>query len=128
MAEMVTRHAKGSGAAVYQGCVFDSRWGKKKKLSVKNLNLTFICKILNAAQDKTGTSEQWLNNIRYRRKSVIVLISGTSSAKSLLTGYIIILTSVDTAMCCPKGKCGCQYFISLTLNKKYMDTGVLDFF
>ena len=27
-------------------------------------------------------------------------------------------TSVDTGMCCPKGKCGCQYFILLTLKKK----------
>jgi hypothetical protein len=27
-------------------------------------------------------------------------------------------------MCCPKGKCGCQYFILLTLKKeKIMDTG-----
>ena len=25
-----------------------------------------------------------------------------------------IKTSVDTEMCCPKGKCGCQYFILLT--------------
>ena len=32
--------------------------------------------------------------------------------------YVIILTSVDTEMCCPKGKCGCQYFILLTLKKK----------
>jgi hypothetical protein len=31
-------------------------------------------------------------------------------------------------MCCPKGKCGCQYFISLTIKKKIMGTGVLDFF
>jgi hypothetical protein len=31
-------------------------------------------------------------------------------------------------MCCPKGKCGCQYFILLTLKKQFMDTGVLDFF
>ena len=33
-------------------------------------------------------------------------------------------------MCCPKGKCGSQYFILLTLKKKkkIMDTGVLDFF
>jgi len=23
------------------------------------------------------------------------------------------ITSVDTEMCCPKGKCGCQYFILL---------------
>ena len=36
---------------------------------------------------------------------------------------------VDTEMCCPKGKCGCQYFILLTLKKRnFMDTGVLDFF
>jgi hypothetical protein len=26
-------------------------------------------------------------------------------------------TSVDTEMCCPKGRCGCQYFILLTLKK-----------
>jgi len=25
----------------------------------------------------------------------------------------LISTSVDTEMCCPKGKCGCQYFIWL---------------
>ena len=43
--------------------------------------------------------------------------------------YFHILTSVDAEMCCPKGKCGCQYFISLTLKKKkIMDTGVLDIF
>ena len=36
--------------------------------------------------------------------------------------------SGDTEMCCPKGKCGCQYFILLTLKKKIMDTGVLDYF
>ena len=40
---------------------------------------------------------------------------------------VIISTSVDIEMCCPKGKCECQYFILLTL-KKIMDTGVLDFF
>ena len=38
-----------------------------------------------------------------------------------------LYTSVDTEMCCPKSKCGCQYFILLTLKKKIMDTGVLDF-
>jgi hypothetical protein len=32
--------------------------------------------------------------------------------------FISINTSVDTEMCCPKGKCGCQYFILLTLKKK----------
>ena len=41
----------------------------------------------------------------------------------------LFYTSVDTEKCCPKGMCGCQYFISLTLKKnKFMDTGVLDFF
>ena len=39
-----------------------------------------------------------------------------------------LYTSLDTEMYCPKGKCGCQYFILLTLKKKFMDTGVLDFF
>jgi hypothetical protein len=36
---------------------------------------------------------------------------------------------MDTEMCCPKGKCGSQYFILLTLKKIIiiMDTGVLDF-
>ena len=42
--------------------------------------------------------------------------------------YILLITSVDTEMCCPNGKCGCQYFILLTLKKKIMDTGVLEFF
>jgi hypothetical protein len=32
---------------------------------------------------------------------------------------------ISTEMCCPKGKCGCQYFILLTLEKKIMDTVVL---
>ena len=43
--------------------------------------------------------------------------------------FFYVYTSVDTEMCCPKGKCGCHYFILLTLRrKKIMDTGVLDFF
>ena len=49
-----------------------------------------------------------------------------SAAKIFYIFYDI--TSVDTEMCCPKGKCGCQYFILLTLKKKFIDTGVLDFF
>ena len=35
-------------------------------------------------------------------------------------------TNVDTEMCCPKGKCGCQYFILLTLERK-KKSGVVDF-
>ena len=31
---------------------------------------------------------------------------------------VIISTSVDIEMCCPNGKCGCQYFILLTLKNK----------
>jgi hypothetical protein len=26
----------------------------------------------------------------------------------------LYITSVDIEMCCPKGKCGCQYYILLT--------------
>jgi hypothetical protein len=37
-------------------------------------------------------------------------------------------TSVDTEMCCPKGKCGCQYFILLTLKKEIHGHRFLDFF
>jgi hypothetical protein len=33
----------------------------------------------------------------------------------ILNISFLIVTSVDTEMCCPKGKCGCQYFILLTL-------------
>jgi hypothetical protein len=37
---------------------------------------------------------------------------------------IIIITNVDIEKCCPKGKCGCQYFILLTLKtKNFMNTG-----
>ena len=32
--------------------------------------------------------------------------------------FLYMETSVDTEMCCPKGKCGCQYFILLTLKNK----------
>ena len=32
-------------------------------------------------------------------------------------------TRVDTEMCCPKGECGCQYFILLTLKKKSWTQG-----
>jgi hypothetical protein len=28
--------------------------------------------------------------------------------------FPLSITSVNTEMCCPKGKCGCQYFILLT--------------
>jgi hypothetical protein len=42
--------------------------------------------------------------------------------------FLLIFSSVDTEMYCPKAKCGCQYFILLTLKgKNIMDTGVLDF-
>ena len=42
--------------------------------------------------------------------------------------FFYIYTSVDTAMCCPKGKCGCQYFILLTLKKKSWKQGSWIFF
>ena len=52
-----------------------------------------------------------------------------SSSIILTYTFFIIITGVDTEMCCPKGKCGCQYFILLTLKRtNFMETGVLDFF
>jgi hypothetical protein len=36
----------------------------------------------------------------------------------LIYNKCCLRASVDTEMCCPKGKCGCQYFILLTLKKK----------
>ena len=59
-------------------------------------------------------------NITFKVRFLIL----TQTVKS----YLSNLKSVDTKMCCPKGRCGCQYFILLTLKKKIMDTGVLDFF
>ena len=38
------------------------------------------------------------------------------------------MTSVDTEMCCPKGKCGCQYFILLTKKKNSWTQGSWIFF
>ena len=32
----------------------------------------------------------------------------------LVMEYINLYLSVDTEMCCPKGKCECQYFILLS--------------
>jgi hypothetical protein len=37
--------------------------------------------------------------------------------------FSFLITSVDTEMCCPKGKCGCQYFILLTLKKNHGHRG-----
>ena len=37
--------------------------------------------------------------------------------------FFLKLTSVDTEMCCPKGKYGCQYFILLTLKKNSWTQG-----
>ena len=34
------------------------------------------------------------------------------------SNFYFNITSVDTEMCFPKGKSGCQYFILLTLKKK----------
>ena len=63
------------------------------------------------------------NYTRYIAKNLILF----EFAYKCINTFFFISTSVDTEMCCPKGKCGCQYFILLTLKKKIMDTGVLDF-
>jgi hypothetical protein len=48
---------------------------------------------------------------------LMFLIKGTFNTKTNFSLYLIFFlhfTSVDTEMCCPKGKCGCQYIILLT--------------
>ena len=45
-----------------------------------------------------------------------------------ILGFFLYSTSVDTEMCCPKGKCGCQYYILLTLKKIIHGHRVLYFF
>ena len=41
----------------------------------------------------------------------------------ILLVFVYMNASVDTEMCFPKGKCGCQYFILLTLKKNHGDRG-----
>jgi hypothetical protein len=54
-------------------------------------------------------------NITFKVRFLIL----TQTVKS----YLSNLKSVDTKMCCPKGRCGCQYFILLTLKKKSWTQG-----
>ena len=42
--------------------------------------------------------------------------------------FFLFGTSVDIEMCCPKGKCGCQYFMLLTFNKISWTQGSCIFF
>ena len=39
----------------------------------------------------------------------------------ILLVFVYMIASVDTEMCCPKGKCGCQYLILLILKEKKND-------
>ena len=69
---------------------------------MKGTDLQIILKLMGIL-----TSTLWDSTVYYNK-----------SYKRELSLLIICLTSVDTEMCCPKGKCGCQYFIFLTLKKK----------
>jgi hypothetical protein len=55
--------------------------------------------------------EKKKNLLRLKLKSALKILS-------VLLKFILNNTSVDTEMCCPKGKCGCQYLILNTENKK----------
>ena len=80
-----------------------------------------------------------LSKFVWRSDSVLSLIkSGNDQINlcqnhfNLAISHIILFffnnTSVDTEMCCPKGKCGCHYFILLTLKKKSWTQGSWNFF
>jgi hypothetical protein len=63
-------------------------------------------------------------NLGHIRPNAPIFNSGINNDRKVFNNT----TSVDTEMCYPKGKCGCQNFILLTLKKKkIVDTGVLDF-
>ena len=55
--------------------------------------------------------------------STLVEIQSCHIYQFHLKNNIKIVTSVDTELYCPKGKCGCQYFILLTLKKKSWTQG-----
>ena len=68
----------------------------------RNLQVCIFCLIIDwskIAVVRTGTTGTWVQDFF----------------------FFFNFTSVDTELYCPKGKCGCQYFILLTLKKKLMD-------
>ena len=58
------------------------------------------------------------NNLRLVLLDSIQIIIPKNNNVDINIDLLLHGTSVDTEMCCPKGKCGCQYFILLTLKKK----------
>jgi hypothetical protein len=82
--------------------------------------------------EQVGDENNWyLKKCRPSVENTPTNITHILSIKNLMwlmSVFSSYKTSVNTEMCCPKGKCGCQYFILLTLKKiKIVDTGVLDF-
>jgi hypothetical protein len=68
-------------------------------------------------------TKQWKSCLK-QQKTIRMIFCWLLLLKGCQNWFLLYITSVDTEMCCPKGKCGCQYFILLTFKKKmFMDRG-----
>ena len=79
----------------------------------------YICRV-----DRRYINKTYIKIPLIRKKapfSLIHIISELDLSTKVIPDniFLFIKTSVDTEMCCPKGKCGCQYFILLTEKKNH---------
>ena len=79
------------------------------------------CSCIIWKNEQVGDENNWyLKKCRPSVENTPTNITNLLSIKNLMwlmSVFSSYKTSVDTEMCCPKGKCGCQYFILLTLKK-----------
>ena len=110
---------------------FSQEWRMKNKMKIY-LFWWYLFTLHKISYFYYSTAELWWHSIAYT--AIVIEISLWAYCIYLLLLLLFLFnkcclrTSVDTEMCCPKGKCGCQYFILFNLKKKkIMDKGVLDF-
>jgi hypothetical protein len=78
-------------------------------MSVKQIK-PFMTNVFLNAENKMYRVASCFNRLIELKQKMWILLE-------CVTNIFFFLTSVHTEMCCPKGKCGCQYFILLTLKK-----------
>ena len=100
------------------------RRGKRHNLSIECLLDLFdkiVKPILLYGCEVWGFSDNYVIEKIHLKFCKLILHLKQSTPNFMIYGELgrfplyIDITSVDTEMCCPKGKCGCQYFILLTL-------------
>ena len=108
-------------------------WISTNMLSSDNAKNFYKYVFLQIPSYHSPTGIIWRNITDDFQRNFIIFHTGRYLAcfrhifRELRQFFFMLITSVYTEMCCPKGKCGCQYFILLTLKKKIVNTGVLDF-